>query len=102
MINKKKNLMDINDKNYLQKAQYQKIIFNKKIILVMLKKFIFSRRRRAVAVRFFNLFFITTGEMTRAPIGAKTQIFEIFKIMKMLKMVSTRSLHGNVIKRNFT
>ncbi len=31
MINKKKNLMDINDKNYLQKAQYQKIIFNKKI-----------------------------------------------------------------------
>ena len=47
----------------------------------MLKKFIFSRR----PARVFQLFFISAGEMTGAPVGAKIQIFEIFKIMKMLK-----------------
>ena len=51
----------------------------------MLKKFIFSRRPARRSARLFKLFFISTGEMTGAPVGAKIQNFEIFKIMKMLK-----------------
>jgi len=67
-----------------QKITKKKLFLTKNNFFYVEKIYIFAPNG-APCYSLFQAIFITTGEMTGAPIAAKIQIFEHFKIMKMLK-----------------